>query len=372
MSITGNNVMVKIVDNSITDFLEEIKRRKLYIFGAGLRTRHLYEAFALEGKVCRIIDNHIEKYSMGLQCGKEIIEVIDFDSFITDEHIVFSDIVILITPAYYAWDIINQMDNVDKLDNVRCYIGEFLLEHYEIEDYEFTQGNPIIPKKIHYCWFGYSPMPKHLQKYIDGWKEKCPDYEIIRWDESNYDINKVAYMREAYECGKWGFVPDYARLDIIYNEGGIYLDTDIEVLSSLDKLLCDEMFCSAIHNSAINLGQGFGAIKGHWLIKELRDYYNDFHFCNNGKMNLDPCYIYQNPVFIRNNYIIENRYQKRDGVVVYPSDMSAPTGMRGTKNNFTRNTLMIHHSELSWVSDEEKESMWRSMARIEERVKLSE
>ena len=94
----------------------------------------------------------------------------------------------------------------------------------------------MIPKKIHYCWFGGNPMPEKDKKCIESWKRYCPDYEIIRWDESNYDVSKNRYMKEAYEEKKWGFVPDYARLDIIYNEGGIYLDTDVELVKNLDDL----------------------------------------------------------------------------------------------------------------------------------------
>ena len=97
----------------------------------------------------------------------------------------------------------------------------------------------MIPKKIHYCWFGGAPKSKLAKKCIKSWKRKCPDYEIIEWNESNYDVTKIPFMKEAYDAKKWGFVPDYARLDIIYNNGGIYLDTDVEIVKSLDDLLSD-------------------------------------------------------------------------------------------------------------------------------------
>ena len=94
----------------------------------------------------------------------------------------------------------------------------------------------MIPKKIHYCWFGENPMPDKDLENIESWKKFCPDYEIIRWDESNYDVNKIPYIKEAYECKKYAFVSDYARLDIIYHEGGIYLDTDVEIIKNIDFL----------------------------------------------------------------------------------------------------------------------------------------
>ena len=85
----------------------------------------------------------------------------------------------------------------------------------------------MIPKVIHYCWFGGNPLPKELQDYIDTWKEKCPNYEIKCWNESNYDYTKNEYMKQAFEKGKWGFVSDYVGYDVVYKYGGIYLDTDV-------------------------------------------------------------------------------------------------------------------------------------------------
>ena len=100
----------------------------------------------------------------------------------------------------------------------------------------------MIPKKIHYCWFSGNKMPKEFEAYIASWKKNCPDYEIIRWDETNYDVSRNTYMKDAYKEKRWGFVPDYARFDIIYQEGGIYLDTDVELLKSLDPLLDNPCF----------------------------------------------------------------------------------------------------------------------------------
>ena len=91
----------------------------------------------------------------------------------------------------------------------------------------------MIPKVIHYCWFGGNEMSALEKKCIESWKTQCPDYEIVRWDETNYDVTKNPYMQQAYAAKKWGFVPDYARLDILYQHGGFYLDTDVELLQSL-------------------------------------------------------------------------------------------------------------------------------------------
>ncbi|MDE7311140.1 MAG: hypothetical protein K2N87_05890 [Eubacterium sp.] len=360
--------MIKIIDGSIENFYEDLENKRLFLFGAGRRAFIFYEELELSGKITAIIDNNERLWMNSLCLGKERIPVISAAVFVKEvQKKGISDMLLLITPGFYMWNIVEQLDSFSELDNLKCYIGDLLMEYYEKQAFAFSQGIPKIPKKIHYCWFGKNDMPSHLRRYMESWKEKCPGYEIIRWDESNYDITKNQYMKEAYACKKWGFVPDYARLDIIYQEGGIYLDTDIELLAPLDKLLCDDMFCSAV-NLAVNFGQGFGAIKGHPLIKELRDVYDDKSFYNeDGSMNLMPCYVYQNPVLKKHGFQARNQYQKKDGVVIYPSEVAAPTGMKGFQDNFTENTVMHHHSEFSWVSAKEKEGMKEYISQVRHR-----
>ena len=95
----------------------------------------------------------------------------------------------------------------------------------------------MIPKVIHYCWFGGNPLPDEAKRCIDSWKKYCPDYKIIEWNESNYDVNSNEYMKAAYNEKKWAFVSDYARVDVVYRYGGIYMDTDVELIKPLDKFL---------------------------------------------------------------------------------------------------------------------------------------
>ena len=224
-----------------------------------------------------------------------------------------------------------------------CYICALMLENANNQKIEYTRGMDKIPKIIHYCWFGKKEIPDHLKRYMESWNRICDDYEIKRWDESNYDISKNEYMRQAYISKKWGFVPDYARLDIIYQNGGIYLDTDVEVTKKFDDLLKDESFMGFNDNSDVALGLGFGAVKGNKIIKYMMEEYDIVKFINeDGSFNLKICSEYQMPVLKRMGFEDNGLFQKIDGNVLYPMEVFNPCGKIGIYNHFTDNTHSIH------------------------------
>ena len=143
-----------------------------------------------------------------------------------------------------------------------------------------------IPKKIHYCWFGNNELPEEQKKYIETWKKHCPDYEIKEWNEKNFDINSNKYVKEAYEAKKFAFVSDYVRLHALYNEGGIYMDTDIEVLKSFDVFLKHTAFIGFEDLKHIGTGV-IGAEKGNkWIRLLLKDYDNISFYTKNGEIDL--------------------------------------------------------------------------------------
>ena len=147
-----------------------------------------------------------------------------------------------------------------------------------------------IPKIIHYCWFGRGKLPKLAEKCIESWKKYCPQYKIVCWNEDNFDINQNKYAKEAYEAGKWAFVSDYVRLKVLYDEGGIYLDTDVELIKPLDKLIEDGGFMGFDDNGVISTGLGFACEKGNKLIEALLADYDGISFiCNDGAYDLTPC-----------------------------------------------------------------------------------
>ena len=132
----------------------------------------------------------------------------------------------------------------------------------------------MIPKKIHYCWFGRNPKPKLAEKCIASWKKYCPDYEIIEWNEDNFDIDMNAYVKSAYEQKKYAFLTDYARLLIIYENGGVYFDTDVELIKPIDDLLENKSFFGFEDREHVNTGLGFGAEKENQIIKRMQKEYD--------------------------------------------------------------------------------------------------
>ena len=220
----------------------------------------------------------------------------------------------------------------------------------------------MIPKKIHYCWIGGNPLPESAKKCIQSWKKYCPDYEIIEWNENNYDFTQNEYMKEALENKKWGFVPDYARLDIVYRHGGIYLDTDVEIVKSFDDLLLYNGFAGFESKEYVNLGQGFGAEPNNSVIKALLDSYQKLRFVDeNGKIDLTASPVL-NTITLEQLGIIRNgSYQEVAGFSIFPTDYLCPKSLNDGIIRMTENTYSIHHFEASWFTEEqqiEKKKRW--------------
>lgn len=214
----------------------------------------------------------------------------------------------------------------------------------------------VIPKIIHYCWVGHNPKPPSVLHCIESWKRCCPDYEIREWNESNYDFSKNEYMRQAYETEKWGFVPDYARLDIVYEHGGIYLDTDVEMVRSFDELLHHEGFFgfedTGENSYFVACGLGFGAVRHNPLLKALRDYYDTVSFRNpDGSLNLTPAPRHNTPLFAQMGVVMNNLYQEWEGNAFYPSEYFCPKIFKTGNCKVTERTFSIHHFSASWMDE---------------------
>lgn len=211
-----------------------------------------------------------------------------------------------------------------------------------------------IPKIIHYCWFGGKPLPRSAEKCIASWKQFLPEYEIRRWDESNFDVNAIPYTCEAYAAGKYAFVSDYARFWILYHHGGVYFDTDVEIVSPMYDILETGSFLGVeTRNSnkiTVNPGLGFAAFRGSSLLGEFLDLYQGLHFLNDDGT---PCL--KNIVEITTEqlqkYGLRNtpEIQECCGFTIYPKDYFCPIDYDTRELVVTDNTRTIHHYAESWV-----------------------
>lgn len=209
----------------------------------------------------------------------------------------------------------------------------------------------MIPKIIHYCWFGGNTMPKLTIKCIDSWKKYCPDYEIICWNEENYDLNKNDYVRETYRLKKYAFLSDYVRLDVVAEYGGIYLDTDVELIKPLYPLLKYDGFLGTEEIGRINTGLGFGAKKGHPAVIENKKFY-ELHNCLNKKGEFEKvlCVNVTTQLMEKHGYKPKDKIQRVFEMDIYPPKYFCPLKMGTNKSNITKNTFSIHHYEGSWKS----------------------
>lgn len=212
----------------------------------------------------------------------------------------------------------------------------------------------MIPKKIHYCWFGGNPLPELAIKCIESWKKYCPDYEIIEWNENNFDINYCEYVKEAYDAKKWAFVSDVARLYALVNYGGIYMDTDVEVLKSLDDILKYEAVSGFENEHSVPTGL-MGCKKNQELFKELLHEYNDIHFVRkDGTYDTTTNVVRITNICLKYGLKLNNSFQVVNGFALFPKDYFCPKDYVTKKINLTKNTYTIHHFDGSWLSEEAK------------------
>lgn len=214
----------------------------------------------------------------------------------------------------------------------------------------------MIPKKIHYCWFGRNPKSKLALKCIESWKQKLPDYEMIEWNEDTFDINENVFCKEAYEAKKWAFVTDYVRLKVLYEYGGIYMDTDVEVLDSLEDFLSNRAFSGFEDNCSVPTGIMASEAK-HPFFAELLAYYNNRHFTlEDGTYDVTTNVQIITETASNKGLRLDNTMQVVEDFAFYPNDYFCPMSWKTRKLNITKNTKTIHHFAGSWLSEDIRKS----------------
>ncbi len=350
---------------TIEEFIEQAdKSDGLLCYGIGRmfkRFQQIFQGHEILNKVALCIDREASSYAEGIDFNGRKLSVCPPEELSSFKN---TNMVLLITNAYYD-QVIEDLNEKGLLEGIRYYCfahieGMFweaeAMKKQIPENCHITEEQ-IIPKVIHYCWFGGNPIPDKHKKWMESWHKFCPDYEIREWNEENYDITKNEYMYEAYRERKWGFVPDYARLDIIYQHGGIYLDTDVELIQSLDDMLFQEGFCGFESNDSVALGLAFGAAKGCVAVREMRDEYQERKFIKaDGSLNLIPSPVYQTAYLKKKGLVCNGEYQIVNGMAVYPEKMFSGKSGYTRRIQLTSYTKSIHHYEASWVDEKKRKS----------------
>lgn len=224
-----------------------------------------------------------------------------------------------------------------------------------------------IPKIIHYCWFGRNPLPQDVQKCITSWREYFPNYEIKEWNENNFDVNIIKYTKEAYQKRKYAFVSDYARFWILYHYGGIYFDTDVEVIKPFDDILANGPYLGLEGNVyetssniwdvkndfACNPGLGMAAYARMDFFKLMLDFYSKQKFIlRYGAINSKTVVRYTTEMLINSGIVIKPGIMEYEGILIYPKDYFCPTIDQHHSVKVTENTHSIHHYTATWTSKE--------------------
>lgn len=341
---------------SVDDFAEYEKDcgKKIILFGTGviasISASYEINRNNLLGNILFAVDNDRTKWGKAFEIAGERIPIFPVEKLHEVKN--RDDIIILITGSHFC-GMLGQLEQME-LEKAECFILPIMyVSHLKEKNKGAIKEtkNMIIPKKIHYMWFGKKEMSPILKKCIRSWETMCPDYEIICWNENNYDLDKHPYMRQAYEHKQWGFIPDYARLDLLYQYGGIYMDTDIELIRPLDEMLYQEAFTSVEKWNVINIGGCTGAVAHHGAIKKILDERENVFFEIEGKLNKTASGFYDTLPFIREGLKLDGTNQKVAGMNIYASDYFHPYDYMSGETTITGNTFSIHHFNGGWLDE---------------------
>ena len=347
---------------------------RVILFGAGKKIREaerFFENTNIPAKVSMVVDNSIHKQGTVIRLWEKDFEIQSLPQMAGNKP---AHSLIFVTLEDYGALLDDLLDKDElKEAEIVCFSHLTALQkesksiNKSLPDCIRQTERTLIPKKIHYCWFGGNPIPDKYKRCIESWHKFCPDYEIIEWNESNYDVSKCKYMEDAYQAKIWGFVPDYARIDIVYQNGGIYLDTDVELVRNLDDLLYQKGFAGFEDEEYVNLGSGFGAEAGHPVLKSMLDYYQKETFIyENGELNLIASPIHNTSVLNQFGLINNGEYQKIADMTIYPAKVLTGKCMYTMRTVIKPWTYAVHHYDGSWATEKAR----RMNARMEQDMKL--
>lgn len=334
------------------DFVNRIKNEEIgiIVYGAGVIGKISAPEYLLsrefQNRILLWVDGDNRKRGTEIIVGERKLYV---ESPLEISHIK-EPYIVLVTSSRYS-GILDYLKTQSFSSNLDVYILPMIMcsDNESVKIDLAVDNNDEIPAIIHYCWFG-EDMPSDMKRNIESWKHCCPDYEVMCWNEKNYDVNKYSFTKQAYESKKLAFLSDIVKLDVLFDHGGFYFDTDVELLRSLDSLRTLKSFCCVEKWGVINFGGGSGTVPGASILQEIKEYrFKSPLFYDDGTMNNESSGYFESMPFILRGFRPNNRYQLIDGFSILPSDFFHPYDYMTKELSITHNTYGIHHFYGSWI-----------------------
>ncbi|MCI9143523.1 MAG: hypothetical protein HFH87_13075 [Lachnospiraceae bacterium] len=349
------------LNDTYNKFVNRITGKKIILFGASSLWNYYIRIFAdIDTQVLDhtlfIVDNDSAKQGIISDIAGRKLKIESVEALFNQQNY----IILIVVSMAYQEEICKQLASLDIPLNTECYSLPLMIYHQRtadnscVESYFAEHISSNIPKIIHSFWFSGEEKPDIYKRCLESWHRHCPDYEIIEWNSNNYDIAKNQYMKEAYERKKWAFVSDYARLDVIYEHGGIYLDMDVELLSSIDRLRNAKAFFCRQEDGFIELGSGFGAPQRNEFIGEMLAEYTGKTFLDSeGAMDMTPQPQRMAGVFERHGISICHDSEIIKDMIFLSNDyITCGQTAEALESKDTR--LGVHWHNAGWLSDEKR------------------
>lgn len=321
------------------------KNRPLICYGAGMVAQHigyLLKQYDLLNQVIFWVDGDSNKTNSSIEIESRKFDIRE-KKVLQDSR--YKDAILLIT-CESDEEIIDSLQKDEKIALYDCCPCLYAVNKVISR---VIQEESKIPKIIHYCWFGAKEIPDKQKRFIEEWHALCPDYEFYFWNEFNYDLAKCRYISEAYEQGCYAFITDYVRMDVIYQYGGIYFDTDVRLMKNIDFLRQYSAFFTYGKWPAINSGSGFGAVKGHKLIEEIRDNpRGSISFYENGRCNKTTNCHYETEIIKKYGFRMDFTSQNIENIQIFSPGYFPTKTYSDDYGLISDDVIAIHYDVGSW------------------------
>lgn len=356
---------VRFENCDLRAFCQQVDKKQIVLFGAGQAliawiAKVLVDS-GIDKQVQYIVDNGTDRTS--IMVGNRSIPIFH-PKKLKDE----KEVCVVITNVNYMLEMYQQLVDMELDDTISVYVMHFIMavscgeKVPDLENLLHIDNRPQkIEKTINTFWFSNEPVPENYKRCIDSWYKYCPDFEIKIWNRDSYDCEQNSFMRKALSCNKWAFVSDYARVDVLYRNGGIYMDMDVEVVKKLDPLLGNDAFFSFDMHNDIGL-EVFGTKKKNPLLKNIMDKYKAAEFVPEKMVEL------AQPRFIRSivrefGVCLDGNMQCIEGMIFAPRSYFNPQdAVVFEYAAMDEKTYTIHRSNMAWT-DQTKKNAAREKAK---------